>query len=96
MYYLCYNYLNTATNHQPYLGRHSTFTGGGGTAPCAPPPALVTALKSLVGLYSYYSMYLKWVIVRAVASVGPGGARPPPPDKVLAPPGWPGAVYGEF
>ena len=32
---------------------------------------------------------------RAVASVGPGGG-PPPPDKVLAPPGWPGAVYGEF
>ena len=26
------------------------------------------------------------------------GARggPAPPDKVLAPPGWPGAVYGEF
>ena len=32
---------------------------------------------------------------RAVASVGPGGG-PAPPDKVLAPPGWPGAVYRKF
>ena len=33
---------------------------------------------------------------RAVASVGPGGGGPGPPDKVLAPPGWPGAVYRKF
>ena len=27
-YYLCYNYLNTATNHQPYCGGTAPFTCG--------------------------------------------------------------------
>ena len=36
------------------------------------------------------------LLTRAVASVGPGGGGPAPPDKVLAPPGWPGAVYRKF
>ena len=42
---LCYDYLNTATNHQPYWGDTAPLLGGGGTAPCAPP--LVTALIRL-------------------------------------------------
>ena len=35
MYYLCYNYLNTATNYQPYWGAQHLYWGVG-TAPCAP------------------------------------------------------------
>ena len=49
----------------------------------------------LINLYKLIHRYLKIfnVLARAVASMGPGGR---PPDKVLPPFDWPGAVYGEF
>ena len=50
---------------------------------------------ALIIVYVSY-IFLIHRICRAVASVGPGGGGPAPPDKVLPPPGWPGAVYRKF